>query len=176
MEELVPEFTAITDTTEEQAIQYLTITDNDLAQAIQLFYDHPNLVGTTNNNPPPPPHPQPQARSRPSRHRPYDDDEVITIDDDSDDELGDAEMSESRQPDTVDDEEIARRMQEEYYSNSGVDAEGVRAPIERTTETLVGPGPDYGGEDFPPVVQQQMLERARNLERRRVQRESKWLP
>ena len=45
---------------------------------------------------------------------------------------------------TVDeDEAMARRLQEEYYGATGtsgmIDAEGVRAPIARTTETLVGP-------------------------------------
>lgn len=42
------------------------------------------------------------------------------------------------------DEAMARRLQEEYYGTAGisageVDPDGVRAPIARTTETLVGP-------------------------------------
>lgn len=45
-----------------------------------------------------------------------------------------------------DDEAMARRLQEEFYSgaeNFGpVDETGVRAPMARTTETLVGPGAD----------------------------------
>lgn len=49
-----------------------------------------------------------------------------------------------------DDESMARRLQEEIYSATGtgdvVDSEGIRAPIARTTETLVGPGA-YGGND-----------------------------
>ncbi|KKZ65568.1 hypothetical protein EMCG_08593 [[Emmonsia] crescens] len=47
-----------------------------------------------------------------------------------------------------DDEAMARRLQEEFYSgaeNFGpVDETGVRAPMARTTETLVGPGADLG--------------------------------
>ena len=43
-----------------------------------------------------------------------------------------------------DDEAMARRLQEEFYgapaTSESADAEGIRAPIARTTETLVGPG------------------------------------
>ena len=50
-----------------------------------------------------------------------------------------------------DDEAMARRLQEEYYGGGGtgaangrstemLDEDGYRAPIQRTTETLVGPG------------------------------------
>ena len=47
---------------------------------------------------------------------------------------------------------MARRLQEELYGVTGtrdvVDSEGVRAPIARTTETLVGPaGYDMDDED-----------------------------
>lgn len=53
-----------------------------------------------------------------------------------------------------DDEAMARRLQEELYGATGAgdvfDSEGIRAPIARTTETLVGPGTydiDAGDED-----------------------------
>ena len=50
--------------------------------------------------------------------------------------------------DTEDDEAIARRMQEELYGGAGVDeAAGVRAPIARTRETLVGPDPNWDDDD-----------------------------
>lgn len=49
-----------------------------------------------------------------------------------------------------DDEAMARRLQEELYAggdmSSGTDMDGVRAPIARTRETLVGPG-GYDMED-----------------------------
>ena len=70
----------------------------------------------------------------------------------------------ARAADTEDDEAIARRMQEELYAGSdlpgGFGEDGVRAPIARTTETLVG-GPDG---DWPPgdmhaAVLQQMRAR-----------------
>ncbi len=43
-----------------------------------------------------------------------------------------------------DDEAMAMRLQEQFYAGAGgggpeIDAEGIRAPIGRTTETLVGP-------------------------------------
>ncbi|OAX80002.1 hypothetical protein ACJ72_05673 [Emergomyces africanus] len=47
-----------------------------------------------------------------------------------------------------DDEAMARRLQEEFYSGAEdfgpVDEAGVRAPMARTTETLVGPSADLG--------------------------------
>lgn len=66
-----------------------------------------------------------------------------------------------RAADFEDDEAIARRMQEELYaggdSAGGFDADGVRAPIGRTTETLVGgPGGDWGHDDVQAAVAEQM--------------------
>ena len=66
---------------------------------------------------------------------------------------------------TVDEDEVmARRLQEEYYRSTGtggnVDPEGVRAPIARTTETLVGPGSfDPNDEEMRMAVLQQMRAR-----------------
>ncbi|KAH0565562.1 hypothetical protein GP486_001042 [Trichoglossum hirsutum] len=49
------------------------------------------------------------------------------------------------------DEALARRLQEELYAggdvDGAVDVDGVRAPIARTRETLVGPGTDWGPSD-----------------------------
>lgn len=60
-----------------------------------------------------------------------------------------------------DDEAMARRLQEEFYAGAGigaeVDPEGIRAPIRRTTETLVGPGSfDASEEDVRAAVMEQM--------------------
>ncbi|EEH40564.1 UBX domain-containing protein [Paracoccidioides lutzii Pb01] len=50
-----------------------------------------------------------------------------------------------------DDEALARRLQEEFYAGAeglnAVDADGVRAPMARTTETLVDPSADSGFDD-----------------------------
>lgn len=54
------------------------------------------------------------------------------------------------------DEAMARRLQEEFYGGTGAtnefDADGVRAPLARTTETLVGP------ESFDPTDREEMRE------------------
>ena len=69
-----------------------------------------------------------------------------------------------------DDEAMARRLQEEIYTGTGAGAEigprGIRAPIGRTTETLVGPGSfDADDEDeMRAAVLEQM--RARQQQRR----------
>ena len=42
---------------------------------------------------------------------------------------------------------MARRLQEEMYSENPASGDGVRAPIGRTTETLVGPDASWGLED-----------------------------
>ena len=67
-----------------------------------------------------------------------------------------------------DDEAMARRLQEEFYAGAGigteVDPEGIRAPIRRTTETLVGPGSfDANEEDIRAAVMEEM--RARHQRR-----------
>jgi hypothetical protein len=67
--------------------------------------------------------------------------------------------------DYEDDEAIARRMQEELYAggdaSGGYDADGVRAPIGRRTETLVGgPDGDWPPEDVHAAVLQQMRARS----------------
>ncbi|KAI9890049.1 MAG: hypothetical protein M1814_004565 [Vezdaea aestivalis] len=54
--------------------------------------------------------------------------------------------------DVEDDEAVARRLQEQIYAGDGRqsplrDGDGVRAPIARTTETLVGPDGSWGGDD-----------------------------
>jgi hypothetical protein len=57
----------------------------------------------------------------------------------------------SDSPGLESDEAMARRLQEELYGGGDVDgvfdADGVRAPIARTRETLVGPGSDWGPTD-----------------------------
>ena len=66
-----------------------------------------------------------------------------------------------------DDESMARRLQEEFYAggftSGGLDAEGIRAPIARTRETLVGPeGYDVDdAEEMHAAVLEQMRSRQR---------------
>ena len=126
----------------------------------------------------PPPVPPPSTRP-PGHGQGYEDqDGVVHLDSDQEDEdysdrddvevkgPGRIQALRSRRPESTlqlpsdrtpvlgqgavdDDEAMARRLQEEYYSAVGrgtetggeaVDEHGYRAPIGRTTETLVGPG------------------------------------
>lgn len=108
--------------------------------------------------------PQASSRSRPIGRE--DEAGVIHIDDDDDDDDGfddalddfnDDNEEQSTNPAHLqriaqesDDAAMARRLQEEMYggggsgAGGGVDPDGVRAPIARTTETLVAPS-GYGG-------------------------------
>ncbi|KAI6892061.1 hypothetical protein KC334_g13627, partial [Hortaea werneckii] len=134
MDEQIATFTAFTSATPQQAQQYLSLTDGNVEQAVELFFNSPDLGN------------QPPAQPAPAAGR----DDPITIDDDEDD----VQMTGSSAPQGAsfeDDEAMARRLQEEMYGSGGgggggggrgdVDPEtGVRAPMARTTETLVGPG------------------------------------
>ena len=154
MDELVAQFVGITDSTESKARQYLQITDNNLEQAIELFFtsggtDLFDAAPPTTTNPPP--------ATRTQR-------EVIELDSDEDDENDTESRTRASAPAAASalesDEEMARRLQEEMYgagnTGSGMDAEGYRAPIARTRETLVGP--DSYDLDNPADMQAAMRE------------------
>lgn len=145
MDEQIGTFCAFTSATPEQAQRYLALTEGNVEQAVELFFSNPDLGASA----------APSAPAQPASR-----DEPITIDDD--DEIGgsDDEVQETgsrpapaAQPDhsVESDEAMARRLQEEMYGagggsggrgagGMGVDEEGYRAPIDRRTETLVGPG------------------------------------
>jgi hypothetical protein len=159
-EEDVINFVSITSADPQKAAQYLRLTDNNLEQAIQLYFDSPNLdVGDT-------PASHPPAGNAASNDR-------NPIEIPSDDEMSDFDAGGQFQSDTPPahgaslerDEEMARRLQEEMYGNTGAEAEtGVRAPITRTTETLVGPGSNWepsNDEDLDAMIQEQLAARRR---------------
>lgn len=162
MDENVANFVAITSADPQRATQYLQLADNNLEQAIQLFFDSPNLdVGSTQT--------AGGASTAPAESsRGYEDDQgVVHID--SDDDFSEAVEAGGQAPNAPqagyeDDEAMARRMQEEMYGGGGPGGgmQDVRAPIARTTDTLVGPGADYvGGGDINDLVAEQMLARQR---------------
>jgi len=173
MDDLIAQFTSITSASPGQASQYLRLTDNNLEQAIQLFYDDPSLATdspeTQTNTAP-----QPVAPTRSGTSYFEDESGVVHIESDNE-ESEDLEMADvdelydppaARQPaapSTEDDEEIARRLQEEMYQSAGLGSDGVRAPISRTTETLVGPGATWGNSDdeVNSLVAEQLLRRQR---------------
>jgi hypothetical protein len=157
-EENILNFVSITSCDPDKAAQYLRLTDNNLEQAIQLFFDSPNLdVGGAASS-------QAPASAAASAQNP------INID--SDDEMSDFDPAAHTstpparpQADVEDDEAMARRLQEEMYGGGapGGGQEEVRAPMQRTTETLVGPGSNWGPadneDDLNDMVQEQMARR-----------------
>lgn len=163
MDDTIASFIGITGASTTNAESYLHVADGDLAQAVQLFFDmngaDMNIAASSNA-------PEPSAPSQPpgaSLNAP------IAVDDDDDMMMGGGDddlrvaleasrstgsTQDNSAPVTTestrlgeqwdDDEAIARRLQEELYSDVGSqEPNGVRAPIARTTETLVGPDEDY---------------------------------
>lgn len=161
-DEAITTFCSITDTTPQQAQQYLQFSDGNVEQAIELFFNNPDLAGSA-----------PAAQPQPASTR----DDPINLDDDDDDV---ADMSAAQGgPSTEDDEAMARRLQEEMYGAGGgggaggaggVDEEGVRAPMARTTETLVGPGSDWRDDpnEMQAAIGEQMQARMRHREAQRA--------
>lgn len=156
-EENVLNFVSITSCDPDKAAQYLRLTDNNLEQAIQLFFDSPNLdfgPATASSAP----------TAAPSAQ------DAINIDSDedmSDFNPGARTSTPPVRPTVESDEELARRLQEEDYGGGGAaqSQEEVRAPIQRTQETLVGPGSNWGpgdqDDDIDAMVQEQLARRQR---------------
>jgi UBX domain-containing protein 7 len=166
MDDQIAQFTGITAATTSQAEQYLILTEGNLEQAIQLFFEDPGLAASTPSAPTAAPQ-QPAASSRPKR-KAYTEDEdgVVHVDSDESEDFEMGEASEPLMADTNADEEMARRLQEEMYSGGGtVDPDVVRAPMARTTETLIGP--DFDDDEISHMVQQQLLERQRRTNTRK---------
>ena len=172
MDEAIDTFVAFTGASPDVARRYLEMTENISEQAIQLYFDSPDLasgIGQSTSSAPPIPsstRTQPRATSvgkedsRGVVHLDDDDEDMVDVDDE-DEEQATSAAAIGRAADYEDDEAIARRMQEELYAGgdaaSSLGADGVRAPIGRTTETLVGgPGGAWGPEDMQTAVEQQM--------------------
>ncbi|CAG8198997.1 unnamed protein product [Penicillium salamii] len=143
--DVVAQFTEITGSTPELAIQYLQITDFNIEQAMQLFFENGGAPLTSEPS-------QPRGSGIPNNA------DVVNIDSDTDDET----PRRSAAPAFDDDEAMARRLQEQMYGGQDQEEE-VRAPMARTTETLVGPGADYDddGEDMHANILSQLRARQR---------------
>lgn len=189
MDEAVGDFCAITGATPQVARHFLSIADGDPSQAIQLFFDSPDLASAATEVSQQPP-PVAVASSRPpvksSSGGREDEHGVVHLDSDSDDmtmdETDDNILETTHTPPLPtsttgpqgsayeDDEAMARRLQEEMYAGGDMardyDLDGVRAPLARTTETLVGPGADWGPDDVQSNVLQQMRQRGAARTRR----------
>lgn len=167
MDDSADTFTAITGASADVARRYLSMTENNVQQAIELFFESPDLASAGTSSAPPPPVPH---SSRPpleaitgdyqgGQAEQEDEDMDMEPDDDNDDDAVAARTA--RQAEIEDDEAMARRMQEELYAGGdaggGVDADGVRAPLARTTERLMdGPGGAWTHEDLEGHIAQQI--------------------
>ena len=125
-DELISSIIDITGTTPEIARQYAQLADNDINQAVQLFFENGGADLSAGASAPPPP-----SRSADAGHA------SNTADDFDPTSRGQSHGV----TDFEDDEAMARRLQEEMYGTQNQEQE-VRAPIARQAETLVGPGAD----------------------------------
>ncbi|PUU75805.1 thioredoxin-like protein [Tuber borchii] len=125
MDELIAQFTTITGATVRNAETYLKVSDGDLPQAIQLYFDTGGA----------------DMESGPSTQKALRASEPTTAASGSGSGSGVNSAYDE-------DEAIARRLQEEFYGGAGGAGSGgengVRAPIARTRDTLIGGGDDYG--------------------------------
>lgn len=179
MDDAIEAFTSVTGQSEAVARTYLGMTDNNYEQAIGLFFEAPELATTQTQQAPPvststrPQRSTNRAQQESSRVINLDsDDDDMEMDDDNSD--GDSDTATAaaiaRAAELEDDAAMARRMQEELYAggdaSGGFDADGVRAPIARTTETLVGGLGGWGRDDAHDAVLEQMRLRAQAREAR----------
>lgn len=165
MDRLIADFINITNASPEKAEAYLRMSDDDVNQAIHLFFE----TDGADLDPSPASH-NVASHAGPTGLMQH---ESITVDDDIviddvDDHFEEALQSSrfanqstlpgvdsglttsgSTKASNLDaDEAMARRLQEEFYSdmNELQETNGVRAPIAKTRETLVSPEDDYLGQ------------------------------
>jgi hypothetical protein len=139
--DVVAQFSEFTGSTPDIAAQYLQLTEFNIEQAMQLYFENDGAPLARENN---------ASTSTPSadpRRSGYEDESgVVHLDSDDDEDNG--VRVPPREPPVdrsifEDDAAMARRLQEEMYGAQDM-TEEVRAPMARTTETLVGPEADFG--------------------------------
>ncbi|KAI1496073.1 hypothetical protein F5X99DRAFT_90921 [Biscogniauxia marginata] len=184
MDEEVEQFMLVTGVTSEQVARgYLEISGEDAMQAIQTFFDNPELQASFNASTTSSSVAQPAASSSRSRsarrtgredaqgviHIDSDDDDVAMTGDphgdfvipDDDDDVAAVARSAQEEEDAA----MARRLQEEFYgqqTGQGPSEDGIRAPIARTTEALMAPEPSWGlDHDREDAVLEQLRARRR---------------
>lgn len=141
------------------------MTNNDLEQAIQLFFENPDLQHSINSASATT---QTATRNAPSgTHRQAvreDEHGVIHIDSDDEDEDVDSVQAVARNAQEEEDAAMAQRLQEELFSAPN---DEIRSPIRSTTETLVAPHPAWGsGFDGDDDIQSDLLEQLRQRQAR----------
>ncbi|GKZ32334.1 hypothetical protein AbraIFM66950_001659 [Aspergillus brasiliensis] len=144
--DVVAQFTEITGSKPELATQYLQLTDFNIEQAVQLFFENGGAPLTDD------PLPSASTPQRASHAGGYGDESgVVNLDSDDDVTIDESRSAPRNDPSHgamfEDDAAMARRLQEEMYGGGDAE-ESVRAPMARTTETLVGPEADFDDSDM----------------------------
>lgn len=162
-DDTVAQFMSITGANDTVAAGCLGMTENDVMAAVNLYFENPEIASSFTDQAPaaapassstaPASRAQGTSSSRNLGRQDErgvihisdddDDDEPIQIDEDDDlEEVDHSDLQRIAQE--SDDAAMARRLQEEMYGGGGAPgADDVRAPIARTTETLVAPS-GYG--------------------------------
>ena len=145
--DVVAQFSEITGSAPELATQYLQLADFNIEQAMQLYFENGGAPLT-------------EEPARPPQRSHYEDESgIVHIDSDTDDDIRPAQQSTRPAAGSTfeDDAAMARRLQEEMYGGVGAnddDDDGVRAPMARTTETLVGPEADFDDDMHTSILSQ----------------------
>lgn len=192
MDDNISTFVAITGASTDVARSFLEMTAGNFERAIELFYENPDLVSgvgaglSSTGQTAAAPAAAPSGRGNIGRqdaagviHIDSDDDQDMQLDDFSDnDEDNDRAVAAQAAALAQEEEDaaMAKRLQEELYqgnqgSGSGGNPDDVRAPIARTTETLVAPG--WGGGEHDDGMEAAFLEELRQR-RRQNPREYNW--
>ncbi|KAL5092484.1 hypothetical protein Trisim1_001737 [Trichoderma cf. simile WF8] len=178
MDESIHHFVSITGASLDVARGFLEITGGDYQRAIELYFESPDLVGAgvSHGTPPAASTSRPAPASRRANIGREDASGVIHISDDDDNDYDDMDADDF---DDHDDDEraavaqaaalaqeeedaaMAKRLQAEMYQETGNTGGDVRAPIARTTETLVAPDSTWSEEESSAILEQ--LRRRRQM-------------
>ncbi|KAL3478211.1 hypothetical protein BJX99DRAFT_224819 [Aspergillus californicus] len=138
--DVVAQFAEITGSTAELATQYLQLAEFNIEQAMQIYFDNDGAPLTREAVP------STSTANRAPLPSAYEDESgVVHVDSDDEAARPAPHNPHLNGSDFENDAAMAHRLQQEMYGEHGQEeAEGVRAPMARTTETLVGPGADFG--------------------------------
>lgn len=190
MDEEIANFVAITGTSDDVARGFIELAGGDYERAVALFFESPELassIGAGVSTTVPAATSTTRAAGRSNRAGREDASGVIHIDDDDDDDYMEVDNDfDSDDNDAVaashaanmaqeeEDAAMAKRLQEELYQqgsgSGGAAVDEVRAPIGRTTETLIAPNPTWADDDEDNSEMQaaflEQLRRRRNMPRK----------
>lgn len=191
MDEEIANFVAITGTSDDVARGFIELAGGVYERAVALFFENPELassIGAGASTTAPAATSTTRAAGTSNRAGREDASGVIHIDDDDDDDdymevdndfdSDDEAVAASHAANMAQEEEdaaMAKRLQEELYQQGGsgtggAPADDVRAPIGRTTETLIAPNPTWADDDEDNGEMQaaflEQLRRRRNMPRK----------